>query len=93
MHLKVMHSEPRARVNVALALHLGGAPSKLERAMRLEEDLGLDPLDLILIALRIEEGEERDHGEVPLARLETLRTVADLDAIVESWLAESVRAA
>jgi acyl carrier protein len=74
MHLEI--------VRFALALHLGVDPHVIEPENRLEGDLGLDPLDLVLVALRLEEIEE---GEFPVARLETVTTVADLVEIVRRW--------
>lgn len=74
MHLEI--------VRFALALHLAVDPRDIAETDRLEADLGLDPLDLVLVALRLEEIEE---GEFPVARLETVTTVADLVAIVRGW--------
>ncbi len=78
-----MDLSPCSRVAVALARHLGGeSRPPLDGAMRLDEDLGLDPLDLTLIALRL----EQEHGaEFPLHRLDEVRTLADLDRLVERW--------
>ncbi len=74
MHLEI--------VRFALALHLSVDPYEIGVGDRLEADLGLDPLDLVLVALRLEEIEE---GEFPVARLETVATVADLVGIVRGW--------
>jgi acyl carrier protein len=74
MHLEI--------VRFALALHLSVDPHDIGLGDRLEADLGLDPLDLVLVALRLEEIEE---GEFPVARLETVATVADLVGIVRAW--------
>jgi acyl carrier protein len=52
----------------------------------LERDLDLDPLDLVLIALRIE-GILR--VEFPIAQLEWVRTVADITRIVRSIAEET----
>jgi acyl carrier protein len=69
-------------VRFALALHLKAQPSHIELHHRLEQDLGLDPLDLVLVVLRLEEIEE---AEFPVADLETVMTVGDLVAVVRSW--------
>jgi acyl carrier protein len=74
MHLEI--------VRFALALHLSVDPQDIDVEDRLEADLGLDPLDLVLVALRLEEIEE---GEFPVARLEMVTTVGDLVAVVRGW--------
>ena len=76
MHLEI--------VRFALALHLRIDPEEIALEDRLEADLGLDPLDLVLVALRLEEIEE---GEFPVARLEMVATVGDLVAVVRGWSA------
>lgn len=69
-------------VRFALALHLSVDPDRIEPEHRLEADLGLDPLDLVLVVLRLEEIE---GAEFPVADLETVTTVADLVAVVRGW--------
>jgi acyl carrier protein len=69
-------------VRFALALHLSVDPDRIEPEHRLKADLGLDPLDLVLVVLRLEEVEE---AEFPVADLETVTTVADLVAVVRGW--------
>ncbi len=69
-------------VRFALALHLSIDPIEIELEHRLEADLGLDPLDLVLVVLRLEEIEE---AEFPVADLETVVTVADLVSVVREW--------
>jgi acyl carrier protein len=73
---------PLEIVRFALALHLRTDPHDIALGDRLEADLGLDPLDLVLVALRLEEVEE---GEFPVALLETVTTVADLVGLVRTW--------
>jgi acyl carrier protein len=48
-------------------------------------ELGLDPLDLVLVVLRIEDlcGEE---GDFPLAELAHATTVGDFVALVDRWM-------
>jgi hypothetical protein len=48
------------------------------------EELGLDPLDLALVAIRLEELEP-DHGRFPLAALAHANSIGDLVEIVEIW--------
>ena len=71
-------------VRRALAAHLGIAAEEIDESQDLEQGLGLDPLDLVLVALRLE-----DLGEVliefPVADLAGVATVADLTAMVRRW--------
>jgi len=69
-------------VRFALALHLSVDPEQIGPEHRLEADLGLDPLDLVLVVLRLEEIED---AEFPVADLEAVRTVADLVGVVRGW--------
>jgi acyl carrier protein len=69
-------------LSAALSRHLG-TTDVVPFTAQLEEDLGLDPLDLTLIALRLEEEELR---EFPLASLVGAKTVSDLDDVVRAWL-------
>lgn len=69
-------------VRFALALHLDLAPDAIAQEDRLAEDLGLDPLDLVLVVLRLEEVVQ---AEFPVADLEHATTVFDLVEIVRSW--------
>src|SRR5262249_51824543 len=48
----------------------------------LQRDLGLDPLDLVLIALDLE---ETYRAEFPIAELELVRTVGDLSTLARAW--------
>ena len=70
-------------VRIALALHVDRDPESIRPDMWLERDLGLDPLDLVLIVLRFE---EVAAVELPVVELDTIRTVADLDELVRRWL-------
>lgn len=69
-------------VRFALALHLDADVTDIQLDHRLERDLGLDPLDLVLVVLRLEEIE---GGELPVADLESVMTVRDLVDVVRSW--------
>jgi acyl carrier protein len=64
-----------------VARHLDVAAGEIALRQHLERDLGLDPLDLVLIALRLEDIE---HLEFPLAALESAQTVSDLTGILRS---------
>jgi acyl carrier protein len=69
-------------VRRALALHLDVEPDAIAEDAALEAELGLDPLDLVLVVLRLEEIEEI---EFPVADLEHIRTVGDLVELVRAW--------
>jgi acyl carrier protein len=65
-----------------LARRLGTVPDRILGAHDLAHDLGVDPLDLVLVALDLE---ELGRDEFPIAKLETVRTVDDLSRLVCSW--------
>ena len=69
-------------VRFALALHLDASPAQVELHHRLDRDLGLDPLDLVLVVLRLEEIE---NAEFPVGDLEHVATVEDLVDVVRQW--------
>jgi len=71
-------------VRSALAAHLQVPAESLVEGIALEATLGLDPLDLVLVALRLE---EQVGVEFPIALLEDVRTVGDLEMITRAWLA------
>jgi acyl carrier protein len=64
-----------------VARHLQLEPRAIDAQKTVQEDLELDPLDLVLIALRIE---ELERIEFPIARLEYVRTVGDIVKIVRA---------
>jgi acyl carrier protein len=68
-----------AVVRASLATHLDRDPATLHPWLRLEEDLDLTPLKLVLVALDVEDLEDVN---LPLERLATLRTVGDLLAFL-----------
>jgi hypothetical protein len=74
----------QALVHHLLAMHLDVDDSSITGADRFV-DLGLYPLDLVLVVLRLEDlgGGERDF---PLCSLDRVRTVADLVLLVDLWL-------
>lgn len=53
---------------------------------RLQEDIGLDSIDLVELAINLE---HRFHIEIPDPELETLRTVQDVLDCVDSHLTVS----
>ena len=67
-----------------LAAQLQVDPAFIRDVHTLDE-LALDPLDLVLVVLRLEDI-ERGSGEFPLARLEHAITVGELVAVVDGWL-------
>lgn len=67
-------------VRCAIALRLEVRRDQIAIHHRLEEDLGLDLLDVILVVLHIE---ELENEEFPMADLEGIRTVRDLVALVQ----------
>lgn len=77
-----MRTDEMEIVCFALALHLEVDPSEIRETQLLEDDLGLDPLDLVLVVLRLEEIGE---GEFPVGDLENVFTVNDLARVVRRW--------
>jgi acyl carrier protein len=75
-------------VRFALALHLEIVPDAIVETDSLTDDLGLDPLDLVLVVLRLEELAE---AEFPVADLEHAHVVGDLVSIVRAWATDSQR--
>lgn len=69
-------------VRFALALHLDVIPDAIDMGDDLARDLGLDPLDLVLVVLRLEEMAE---AEFPVADLEHTKSVQDLVSLVRTW--------
>lgn len=70
-------------VRFALALHLRVDPDDIHEGQRLQADLSLERLDLVLVALRLEELD--DTAEFPVAELAWCETVGDLVAVVGAW--------
>jgi acyl carrier protein len=66
-------------VRVALASHLGVPPEAVSLAHELDRDLGLDALDIVLVALRLENVLE---AEIPIADLELAVTVQDFADVI-----------
>ena len=64
-----------------MAARLGLPPEQLVPEARLAEDLGLDSLDAVELAISVE---RKFDIEVPEEELTKLKTVADMVALVES---------
>jgi acyl carrier protein len=79
-----MDSHSHALVHHLVASRLHTDDAAIDDAQRLDE-LGLGPLDLVLIALGLEDL-DRGEGDFPIAALEHATTVGDLVTLVEQWL-------
>lgn len=66
-------------VRDAIARHLSVEPAAIERAHRLEQDWGLNSLDLVLVLARLEEIAD---FELPLELLRSIGTVGELSDVV-----------
>ncbi|SRR5258708_1637048 len=79
-----MSSYSRALVHQLIASHLQVDSTSIHDGDAFRE-LELDPLDVVLIVLRLE-AFDRGDGNFPLAALDQARTVGDLVALVDLWL-------
>jgi acyl carrier protein len=79
-----MDTSPQALVHQLLASRLRVDEAAIRDADRFD-DLGLGPLDLVLVVLRLDRL-DRGDGEFPLYALEHATTVGDLVDLVELWL-------
>jgi acyl carrier protein len=70
-------------VRCAIAQHLDVQSTDIRSTHRFERDLGLRPLDVVLIALRLEEVE---NVELPIEGLDAVYKVADLTALLRTVL-------
>ena len=77
-----MHHVEDNLVRIAVALHLDASLDSVHSEDHLERDLGLDPLDLVLVVLRLD---ELVGAQCALADLQGLETVADLEEMVRGW--------
>lgn len=78
-----MSTPSQVIVHALLASQLKVEEASIEDPVLLE-DLGLDPLDLVLVAVRLEDL-DRGAGDFPVAALEHAKTVGDLVTLVELW--------
>ena len=81
-----MNPHSRVLVHHLLALQLETDRASIQDAHTLD-DLGVDALDLVFFALRLEQLGEGD-GEFPVDALEDARTVGDLVEIVDLWMGD-----
>jgi hypothetical protein len=79
-----MDSHSQALVHDLLAFHLRLDPDLIRDADDFVE-LDLEPLDLVLVVLRLEALCGRE-GDFPLVDLADARTVGDFVTLVDSWL-------
>jgi acyl carrier protein len=79
-----MYSPSRAIVHHLLASHLRLDDASIDDAHRFDQ-LRLDPLDLVLVVLRLED-HDRGRGDFPVGALAHARTVGDLVTLVDLWL-------
>jgi hypothetical protein len=82
-----MSGHRRSEVETSLAHYLGVAPGAWLAARELHKDLGLEPLDLVLFVLDLEDSQgERRALTFPFEQLERTRTAGELITTVASWL-------
>ena len=81
-----MNTPFEVTVRSAIARHLSVDVSQIVPILHLRNDLGLHPLDLVLIALRLEDMEQIDF---PIEQLGSVETVGELTALFRSWIAAS----
>ena len=79
-----MATSPQALVHQLLASRLNVDEASIKDTDRFD-DLGLNPLDLVLVVLRLDRL-DRGYGEFPLYALDSATTVGDLVDLVELWL-------
>jgi acyl carrier protein len=79
-----MDTSPQTLVHQLLAARLHVDATSLHDSDRFD-DLGLGPLDLVLVVLRFERM-DRGDGEFPLYALDHATTVGDLVDLIELWL-------
>jgi acyl carrier protein len=82
-----MNSSSQALVHHLLASQLRIDVASIKDAYSFDE-LGLDPLDLVLTVTRLEDF-DRGDGDFPVAALDRAQTVGDLVALVDLWLQRS----
>jgi acyl carrier protein len=85
-----MDTTPQALVHRLLASRLRVDEASIKDTDRFD-DLGLGPLDIVLVVLQLDRL-DRGDGEFPVLALEHATTVGDLVDLVELWLqCETVR--
>jgi Phosphopantetheine attachment site len=79
-----MNSYLQTVVHHAIACQLRLEDASIEDAHTFEE-LRMDPLDLVLVVLRLEDL-DRGQGDFPLTALADAKTVGDLVLLADLWL-------
>jgi hypothetical protein len=82
-----MSGHRRSEVEISLAHYLGVAPGSWLGGRELHKDLGLEPLDVVLFVLDLEDSQGESQGlTFPFEQLEQTRTAGELITTVASWL-------
>ena len=79
----------RSKIVSYLASYAGMKPTADFGALDLHGDLRLEPLDLVLFALELEQNAD---SPFPFEALDHVKTVSDLLLVVTKWLADEARA-
>ncbi len=84
---------PMKSLTQALVHHMLAAQINIDEAVINDshtfDELGLDPVDLALVAIRLEDLHQ-EHGEFSLAQLDFAATVGDFVMLYELWLQRGV---
>jgi hypothetical protein len=82
-----MSGRRRSEVEISLAHYLGVAPGAGLGRRELHKDLGLEPLDVVLFVLDLEDSQGQTQGlTFPFEQLELARTAGELIDTVAGWL-------
>ena len=81
-----MKKSKRCEVTAALSRYWGISETKLFRGLKLQRDLRVLPLNLVLLALEFEDAEGFGF---PFERLDGVTTVGELIDLVSGWLANA----
>jgi acyl carrier protein len=73
-------------VRAALGNYLDLKPTDIDTNAELERDLGLEPLDLVLVVFRLEEFAD---AEFSISDLDGVKTVGDFEQLVCEWLRDA----
>ena len=76
-----MQRTPEEVVRLILAEHLEVKPNTIQANLNLETDLGLSPLAVVIVMLDLE---DLESVRMPFDRLFSVKTVADLAALLAS---------
>ena len=81
-----MKKSKRCEVAAALSRYWGISETELFRGLKLERDLGILSLNLVLLALEFEDAEGFGF---PFERLDSVTTVGELIDLVSGWLVDA----